>query len=33
MDTLEHNFALPLWALVDRSKIEVGKSDMRGLAK
>jgi len=33
MDSLEHNFALPLWALVDRSKIEVGKSDMRGLAK
>jgi len=33
METLQHNFALPLWALVDRSKVEVGKSDMRGLAK
>ncbi len=33
MDSLAHNFAIPLWALVDRSKIEVGKSDMRGLAK
>lgn len=33
MGALEHNFALPLWALVDQAKIEVGKSDMRGLAK
>jgi hypothetical protein len=33
MGQLAHNFALPLWALVDRSKVEVGKSDMRGLAK
>ena len=30
---MEHNFAIPLWALVDQSKIEVGKSDLRGLAK
>ncbi len=33
MGTLEHNFALPLWALIDQTKIEAGKSDMRGLAK
>lgn len=30
---MEHNFAISLWALVDQSKIEVGKSDLRGLAK
>jgi hypothetical protein len=30
---MEHNFAIPLWALVDQSKIEVGKSDLRALAK
>ena len=28
-----HNFALPLWALVDQSKVEAGRSDLRGLAK
>jgi len=33
MADLEHNFAIPLWALVDQSKVEAGKSDMRGLAK
>ena len=33
MSSLEHNFAIPLWALVDQSKVEAGKSDMRGLAK
>lgn len=33
MSELEHNFALPLWALVDQAKVEAGKSDMRGLAK
>jgi len=30
---MQHNFALPLWSLVDQRKIELGKSDMRGLAK
>jgi hypothetical protein len=30
---LTHNFAVPLWALVDQSKVEAGKSDLRGLAK
>jgi hypothetical protein len=30
---MEHNFAIPLWAVVDQSKIEPGKSDMRGLAR
>lgn len=29
---MQHNFALPLWSLVDQRKIELGKSDMRGLA-
>jgi hypothetical protein len=33
MSDLEHNFAIPLWALVDQTKVEAGKSDMRGLAK
>lgn len=33
MADLEHNFAIPLWALVDQAKVEAGKSDMRGLAK
>ncbi|MEI6247718.1 MAG: hypothetical protein WCP67_04180 [Verrucomicrobiota bacterium] len=33
MDSLEHNFAIPLWALVDQAKVETGKSDLRGLAK
>jgi hypothetical protein len=33
MADLEHNFALPLWSLVDQAKVEAGKSDMRGLAK
>ena len=33
MPELTHNFAIPLWALVDQSKVETGKSDMRGLAK
>jgi hypothetical protein len=33
MADLEHSFAIPLWALVDQSKVEAGKSDMRGLAK
>ena len=33
MADLEHNFAIPLWALVDQTKVEAGKSDMRGLAK
>jgi len=33
MPDLEHNFAIPLWALVDQAKVEAGKSDMRGLAK
>ena len=33
METLTHNFAIPLWALVDQSKVEAGRSDMRGLAK
>ena len=33
MAELQHNFAIPLWALVDQSKVESGKSDMRGLAK
>jgi len=28
-----HNFALPLWSHGDQRKIELGKSDMRGLAK
>lgn len=30
---MEHNFAIPLWSLVDQRKIELGKSDLRGLAK
>lgn len=30
---MQHNFALPLWSLVDQRKVELGKSDMRGLAK
>jgi hypothetical protein len=30
---MHHNFALPLWSLVDQRKVELGKSDMRGLAK
>jgi hypothetical protein len=30
---MEHNFAIPLWALVDQSRIEIGKSDLRALAK
>jgi hypothetical protein len=33
MADMTHNFALPLWALVDQAKVEAGKSDMRGLAK
>lgn len=33
MADLEHNFAVPLWALVDQAKVEAGKSDLRGLAK
>ena len=33
MSELEHNFAFPLWALVDQDKVEAGKSDMVGLAK
>ena len=30
---MEHTFALPLWSLVDRQKIEPGASDMRALAR
>jgi len=30
---MQHNFALPLWSLVDQRKVELGKSDIRGLAK
>jgi len=33
MSDLEHNFAIPLWSLVDQTKVEAGKSDLRGLAK
>lgn len=31
--TMEHTFALPLWSLVDKSKVEPGASDMRALAR
>ena len=30
---MEHTFALPLWAIIDESKVEPGKSDTRMLAK
>ena len=30
---MQHNFAIPLWSLVDQRKVELGKSDLRGLAK
>lgn len=30
---MEHTFALPLWSMVDRTKVELGKSDMRALAR
>lgn len=30
---MEHTFALPLWSLVDPSKVEPGTSDMRALAR
>lgn len=30
---MEHTFALPLWSLVDRAKVEPGTSDMRALAR
>ena len=33
MAEMVHNFAFPLWSLVDQAKVEAGKSDMRGLAK
>ena len=33
MSDLEHTFALPLWAIVDESKVEPGKSDTRMLAR
>jgi len=33
MSSLAHSFAIPLWALVDQTKVEAGTSDMRGLAK
>ena len=33
IDSMQHNFALPLWSLVDQRKVELGKSDIRGLAK
>lgn len=30
---MEHTFALPLWALVDRTKVDPASSDLRGLAR
>jgi len=30
---VEHTFALPLWSLVDRSKVDPATSDLRGLAR
>jgi hypothetical protein len=30
---MEHTFAIPLWALVDREKVDPKTSDLRGLAK
>jgi len=30
---MEHTFALPLWSMVDRTKVEPGTSDMRALAR
>ena len=30
---MEHTFALPLWSLVDRAKVEPGASDLRALAR
>ncbi len=30
---MEHTFAIPLWALVDRQKVDPRTSDLRGLAR
>ena len=30
---MEHSFAIPLWALVDRQKVDPKTSDLRGLAR
>lgn len=30
---MEHTFALPLWSLVDRAKVDPATSDLRGLAR
>lgn len=30
---MEHTFALPLWSVVDRDKVEPGASDLRSLAR
>lgn len=30
---MEHTFAIPLWALVDRQKVDPRASDLRGLAR